>query len=107
MGISVSFTVTLKVHVLVSPTPSVTLHVTIVIPFWKVAMLLRPLATGVVPPLTHIGCPVGRLQLSAAAGVGYVTDALHWPISLLRTKLAGQVMEGACASLTVMVKEHV
>lgn len=69
LGISVSFTVTLKVQVLVSPAPSVTLHVTIVIPLGKVDILFAPLAVGVVPPLTQIGCPVGKLQLSVAMGV--------------------------------------
>jgi hypothetical protein len=53
VGASVSLTVTLKVQVLVNPAPSVALQVTILAPFWNVAMLLAPLAVGEVPPLTH------------------------------------------------------
>lgn len=107
VGASVSFTVTRKVQILVSPAPSVVLHVTVLIPFWKVEVLLAPLAVGVVPPLIHWGWPVDKLQLSDAAGVEYDTTALHWPASVLRTKLAGQAMVGAWPSVTVMVKAQV
>jgi hypothetical protein len=53
VGASMSLTVTLKVQVLVNPASSVALQVTIVAPFWNVAMLLALLAVGVVPPLIH------------------------------------------------------
>jgi hypothetical protein len=53
VGASVSLTVTLKVQVLVNPAPSVALQVTILAPFWNVAVLLAPLAVGEVPPLIH------------------------------------------------------
>jgi hypothetical protein len=70
VGTSLSFTVTLNVQVLVNPPPSVALQVTVVFPFWKVATLLAPLAVGIVPPLTHWGCPTGKPQLSAPFGEG-------------------------------------
>jgi hypothetical protein len=69
-GASVSLTVTRKEQVLVNPAPSVALHVTVLIPLWKVAMLLLPLAVGAVPPLIQTGCPVGKPQLSVPFGVG-------------------------------------
>ena len=50
---------------------------------------------------------MGRPQLSNAVGVVYATTALHWPASLLRTILAGQVMAGGVISVTVTVKEQV
>ena len=72
-GASVSFTVTRKEQVRVFPEASVARQITIVIPFWKVAVLPAAL----VPPLIQTGCPLGKPQLSIPVGVGYVTTVLH------------------------------
>ena len=40
-------------------------------------------------------------------GLGYVTDALHWPVLLLRTILVGQVIVGLTLSVTVTVNWQV
>ena len=59
-------TVTLKLHVAVFPTPSVVVHVTVVVPFGK----NEPDAG------THTGA-VTPGQLSLTVGAGYVTTAPH------------------------------
>src|SRR5450432_1713431 len=46
-------------------------------------------------------------QLSVTVGKGNVTIAPHWLASLLFTILAGQVIVGACVSLTVTVNVQV
>ena len=69
VGFSRSLTTTRNVQVRVRPAPSVTFHCTVVIPFGNVAVWLLPLAAGALPPLTQAGWPVGKVQLSDAAGV--------------------------------------
>ncbi|HNH48401.1 MAG TPA: hypothetical protein PKY30_15280, partial [Myxococcota bacterium] len=54
-GFSVSLTVILKVQVLVSPTPSVTFHWIVVMPFGKTAVLVVVPWLCAVPPLTPWG----------------------------------------------------
>lgn len=67
-GGSISVTVIRKVQVLVCPAPSVTIHCTVVKPFWNVALLLGLPLTCPVPPLTQVRCPAGRAQLSETVG---------------------------------------
>ena len=105
-GACVSLTTTRNVQVLLKPAASVALHVTVVGPLAKVALLFGLPVTWPVPPLTHWGCPEGRAQLSEAAGVGYETDAMHWPASAGRLMLPGQAIVGVWLSVTVTVKEH-
>lgn len=47
---------------------------------------------------------IGPEQLSEPTGAVKVTLAAHCPVVLFTLMLAGQVMEGACASATVTVK---
>ena len=70
VGDSVSFTMMRKVHVLALPAPSVAFHCTMVVPLGNVALLLGLPVACPVPPLTHVGWPVGRVQLSEAVGLG-------------------------------------
>lgn len=105
-GACVSLTITRNVHVLVKPTASVALHVTVVMPLAKVALLFGLPVAWPVPPLTHCGCPEGRAQLSEAVGVAYETRAVHWPASAGRLMLPEQAIVGAWLSVTVTVKEH-
>lgn len=69
MGASMSLTTTRKVQVLVKPAASVALHWTVVAPLGKVALLLVLPLVCPVPPLTQMGCPGGRVQLSEAVGL--------------------------------------
>lgn len=46
-------------------------------------------------------------QLSAAVGTPGFTLAEHWPVALDTVIFAGQVITGACVSLTVIEKLHV
>jgi hypothetical protein len=94
-GGCVSFTVTVKLHIDILFDESFTVHVTVVVPFWKV----EPDAG------THIGAPTPG-QLSLTIGAGYVTTAWHTLGSVLLVTLAGHVMFGAWVSLTVTVNEQ-
>jgi hypothetical protein len=92
-GGCVSLTVTVKVHALVLPLPSVPVQVTGVVPLAKVEPLAGLQAT--VAP--------GQLSVTLAANV---TAALHWFGTTGTLILAGQVTAGGCVSLTVTVKVH-
>ena len=95
LGSSVSFTVTRNVHVFVRPASSVAFHATVLAPLGNVEPLGKPLW------IVTVGKTV---QLSEAVGAAYVTTAVHWPGSVLRVRFPGQVMLGACPSVTVTVK---
>jgi hypothetical protein len=77
------------------PAASLTLQVTVVVPFGKVA----PDAG------EHEEVPIVG-QLSLAAGAAYVTGAEHWPGVFATVMLDGQVIEGGCVSVTVTVNEQ-
>src|SRR5205809_108552 len=87
-GVSVSLTVTVKVHALVFPTASVAVQVTGVTPLLK----LEPLAgsQAIVEP--------GQLSVTEAENV---TLLAQLPGAVLTTILAGQIACGASVSLTV------
>jgi hypothetical protein len=87
-----STTVTVKVHVEELPDGSVALDVTVVVP------------TGKLDPLAGVLTIVAE-QLSVAVGVK-VTIALQVPRGAVCVMFAGQVITGACTSLTVTVKVH-
>jgi len=94
LGACVSFTVIVKVHDAVLPTPSVAVHVTVVVPFANVA------------PEAGKQFTVGLEQLSVAVGVVYVTTAEHKFGSFDFVILAGHVIAGGVVSgvtLTVSV----
>jgi hypothetical protein len=74
---------------------SLAVQVTVVVPTGK----LEPDAG------LQLGVPTPG-QLSVAVGALYVTTAEHWPIGALVLTLAGQVIDGACVSLTVTVNEQ-
>ena len=95
VGFWVSLTVTVKLQVLVRPTASVAVEVTVVVPFGKV----DPEA-GVELMVTVPG------QLSVAVTVN-VTTAPHVPGSVDRTIFAGQVIVGGVTSFTRTVNEQV
>jgi len=99
IGACVSFTVTRKEQVLVSPAASVTRKTTVVCPFGKDIPVVRPLVC-----VTALG---GNWQLSEPEGVAKLTTALHWLGALPMLMLPGQVMPGAWVSNTVTVKEQV
>ena len=90
-----SFTVTLNEQLAEFPAASLTLQVTVVVPFGKIAP-----ETG-----AHEGVPTPG-QLSLAVGAGNVTAAEHWPGVFATVMLAGQVIEGGCVSFTVTVNEQ-
>jgi hypothetical protein len=77
------------------PAASLTLQVTVVVPFGKVAP-----DTG-----AHEGVPTPG-QLSLAAGAAYVTGAEHCPGVVATVMPAGHVIEGACISFTVTLNEQ-
>lgn len=106
-GACVSLTITRNVQVFVKPAASVALHITVVMPLAKVALLFGLPVAWPVPPLTHCGWPEGRAQLSEAVGVAYETKAVHWPASVGRLMLPGHAIVGAWPSVTVTVKLHV
>src|SRR2546426_12196548 len=95
-GGSLSFTVTVKLHVAVLPAASVTRNTLVVTPTGKAAPLVKPAVCVVTAPG----------QLSELCGGGKVTTALHWPSSVAVTRIAvaGHVIVGASLSLTVTVK---
>jgi len=76
-------TVTVNVQLEELPDPSVTLHVTVVVPFGNV----EP------DDGEHVGVPTPE-QLSLTTGAGKLTAALHWPVVLPVTMFAGHVMVG-------------
>ena len=78
-----SLTVTVKEQLEELPDPSVTLHVTVVVPLANV----DPDAGA------HVGVPTPG-QLSLTTGGGKLTAALHWPVAVPVTMFAGQVMLG-------------
>ena len=84
VGGCVSFTVTVNEQLVEFPAASLTLQVTVVVPFKKVAP-----DTG-----AHEGDPTPG-QLSPTAGAGYVTGAEHWPGADGTVIFGGQVIEGA------------
>jgi len=65
--------------------------------------VVTPLANVLPEAGVHTGVPTPG-QLSAAAGVAYVTTAVHRFGSVAFVMLAGQVIVGACISFTVTVK---
>ena len=96
VGFCVSLTVTVNEQFAGLPDPSVTVQLTVVVPVGK----LEPeggLQTGV----PTFG------QLSVAVAFAYVTTAEHWLAAVPCTTFAGQVITGACVSLTVTVNEQV
>lgn len=97
VGSCVSVTVTVKAQVLLLPAASVTRKVLVVVPTGNEAPEASPVVWVVVDPE----------QLSVPTGAVKVTFAAHCPVILLTLMLAGQVMEGACASDTVTVKLQV
>ena len=76
-------TVTVKAQLAALPAPSVTLHVTVVVPLGNV----EP------DDGEHVGVPTPE-QLSLTTGAGKLTTALHWPVVLPVTMFAGHVMLG-------------
>jgi hypothetical protein len=87
VGIWLSETVTVCVHVLVLPAASTTVQVTVVTPIGKVAgASLETDAT---------------VQLSAVTGLPRSTVAKQSPASVVAVRFAGQTMLGASSSLTV------
>jgi hypothetical protein len=92
----VSFTVTVNEQLAINAAPSVTVQVTSVTPFGKVA----PDAGA------HTTAFGGRVQLSEAVGAK-VTTAAHWFGSVDCVIFAGQVIIGGCVSFTVTVNVHV
>jgi len=77
-------TVTVKAQLEELPDPSVTLHVTVVV----------PLANVEPDDGAHVGVPTPG-QLSLTAGAEKLTVALHWPVAVPVTMFDGQVMLGA------------
>ena len=59
----------------------------------------------VAPVITQVS--VVTLQLSAVVGLVVFTDAVHNPAAVFTLTFEGQVMVGACVSVTVTVKLHV
>ena len=95
VGFCVSFTVTVKLDVVVLPAASVALYVTVVVPTGKVDPLTGPAVCAMLLPV----------QLSAAVGAVHVTTAPHTPSSFDLMMLAGKAtMVGFCVSFTVTVK---
>lgn len=92
-GGCVSLTVTVKAHAAGLFAASVTVQLTVVVPFWKV----EPDGG------TQTGAPTPG-QLSLTVGAANVTTAVHTPVAAGTVMFAGQVITGACVSLTVTVK---
>ena len=92
VGFSVSLIVTVKEQVLMLPEASVAGQLTVETPVGKVEP--EGGAQELVTP--------GQLSEEETAQVTLLFE--HWPLSATPVMLAGQVMEGACASLTVTVK---
>ena len=78
-----SLTVTVKPQLAEFPDASVTLQVTVVVPFANV----EPEAGA------HVGVPT-PVQLSLTAGAEKLTTLLHWFVAVPVTMFAGQVMLG-------------
>src|SRR5207237_3765853 len=94
-GGCVSLTVMVNEQLAGLPAASLTLQVTVVVPFGKVEPAIGAQET--VPTFE---------QLSLAVGVEYITDAEHCPAAAGTLIFDGQVIEGACVSLTVTVNEQ-
>lgn len=89
-------TVTVKEQVAIFPEPSVAFQITVVTPLSKA----EPLAVFA----ALVRTVEATEQLSEEVGMAYVTAAVHKFRSVTRLILAGQEMEGSCASLTVTLK---
>ena len=76
-------TVTVKLQLAELPDASVTLHVTVVVPFANVDP----------DGGTQAGVPTPG-QLSLTGGAAKLTIALHWPVVVPVTILAGHVIAG-------------
>jgi len=85
--------VTVNVQLLVLVDASVTLQLTVVVPFGKVAP-----EAGV-----QVGVPTPA-QLSLTVGFANVTTAEHTPAAVGTVTFAGHVIVGACVSFIVTVK---
>jgi len=88
-------TVTVKLQLAVSPTASVTVYVTVVVPIGKTEPLAGPAVRAVVAP-GQLSVPTGAVYV-AIAPEGQVGSSVILP---------GQLMLGAWVSLTVTVNEH-
>lgn len=77
------------------PVASDAVQVTVVVP------------TGKVEPDAGVHVTLTPGQLSLAVGAAKATTAEHWPGSGVVVMLAGHVIVGFCASLTVTVNEHI
>ena len=98
VGGCVSLIVTVKVQVAlfgVGVAASLTVQVTVVVPFIKVAPLAGVQITAPTPE-----------QLSLAVGVVYVTTAVHCPLAAGWVMLVGQVITGSVTSAIVTVNAH-
>jgi hypothetical protein len=94
-GGSTSFTVTVKLQVLVLPWPSLALQRTVVVP------------RGNANPLAGTQLTVAAPQLSVAVGTANVTLLEQLPTDVLTMTFPGHgVMAGGSVSLTVTVKLH-
>ena len=95
VGGCVSFTVTVNEQLAEFPAASITLHVTVVVPFGKIA-----------PDTGEHELDPTPGQLSLAVGAGYVTAAEHCPGVFATDMFAGQLIAGGCVSFTVTVNEQ-
>jgi hypothetical protein len=86
-----SVTVTVKEQVAVWPLEAVTVYTFVVVPTGKLAPEAEPDVCAVLTPE----------QLSVPTGAVYVTVALQSPVVFVVEILAGQVILGGCASVTV------
>ena len=95
VGSCSSLTVTVNEQFAVRPAPSVTVQLTVVTPIVKLVPEAGIQTTGF----------AGNVQLSLAVGEK-LTVAVQEFAAMLAVMLAGQERVGACASLTVTVKEQ-
>src|SRR5947207_15754125 len=95
-GGSLSFTVTVKLHVAVLPAVSVTRNTFVVTPTGKA----DPLA---IPPVCVVTAPP---PFPTRRSSDLVTTALHRLASTLATMFDGQLITGGSLSVTVTVKLH-
>src|SRR5260221_1726506 len=93
-GFSVSFTVTVKLHVLELPETSVAVLITVVVPYGNLDLLAGTLVT-----LTP-----GQLSLAVTTKV---TLLAQLPGAVVTLRFAGQLITGFSVSFTVTVKLHV
>src|ERR1043166_800135 len=90
-GVVLGFTMTLKVQLVVLPEPSVAVQVTVLVPMGKIE------------PLGGLQLVVTPEQLSLAVGEKFTARPLQIDGSALVVMLAGVVIVGRVASITVMV----